>query len=182
MGRRKEGGRAQPVFLIDANTGLPVGAGSPLNVMDGGLVTLQTKPIITAGAYAANDNVGGLLTFPNAAVTAGGDGFITTMTIVDDASQSAQLELWLFNQIFTPGADNAAWTPLEADLENLVGILSTIDGTWYTGGATATVNVGEHMLQYRCVGTSLFGRLVVRDTPTFVATDDLTVILGALYA
>lgn len=143
-------------------------------------ITIAQTPTVTAGAYTANDNLGGLLTFANACRVAGYGGVIKSMVIVDDASQSGTIELWLFNQTFTAGADNAVWTPVEAELENLVGIISTTDGIWYTGGATATVNVTEASLRYDSTGTSLFGRLVTRTADTYVATDDVTVVIGLL--
>ena len=137
---------------------------------------IQT-PTVTAGAYTANDNVGGLLTFANAARVSGGTGVIKQITIVDDASQSADLELWLLDQTFTAGADNAVWTPVEAELHNLVTVISTTDGTWFTAGATGTVCVVEVARHYTLTGTSLFGRLVTRGTPTYVATDDVSAIV-----
>jgi len=152
---------------------------NPMAVSTDGITISQT-PTVTAGVYVAADNVGGLLTFANAARVTGGGGVIKNIVIVDDASQSVQLELWLFNQTFTAGADNAAWTPVEAELHNLVAVITTADGAYYTGGATGTVCVVEVSQRYDVVGTSLFGRLVTRGAPTFVATDDVTVIIGLL--
>ena len=151
----------------------------PVDVQSAGITISQT-PTITAGAYAAGQNVGGLLTFASAARQTGGGGVIKSMEIIDDASQSVQLELWLFNQTFTQGADTAAWTPVEAELENLVCVISTAAGIYYTGGATATVCDVEISKRYDVVGTSLFGRMVTRGAPTYAATDDLTVKIGLL--
>ena len=156
--------------------GLLVPASGVLQVGSFSDAIIQT-PTVTAGAYLANDNVGGLLTFANAARFSGGGGIIKEIVIVDDASQSAILELWLFNQTFTAGADNAVWTPVEAELHTLVTIVSTADGTYYTGGATGTVCVIEVARQFNLTGTSLFGRLVTRGTPTYAATDDVSVIV-----
>lgn len=142
-------------------------------------ITISQTPTITAGAYSAGDNVGGLLTFANAARQSGGGGIVKGVSIVDDAGQNAQLELWLFNQTFTQGADNAAWSALEADLENFIGVISTASGVWYSGG-TSSVAYIEHSMRYDLDNTSLFGRLVTRGTPTYVATDDLSVIIGLL--
>jgi len=143
---------------------------------------LPLTPVISAGAiYASGDNVGGLLTFPLAARWAGGGGFITNMLIIDDDKEKGNLELWLFNQTFTQGNDNAVWTPVEAEMENLIGILSTADGTWFDS-AGQSVNVLKEILRYDLVstGTSLFGRLVTRSTQTYTAVDDLTVKIGLL--
>jgi len=142
--------------------------------------TLAQTPTITAGLYAAGDNVGGLLTFANAARDTGGGGVIKDVSIVDDAGQDAALELWLFDQTFTAGVDNAVWTPLEADLENIVAIISTADGTYFAAGAGQSVCHIETASRYDLLGTSLFGRLVNRGAPTYTQTDDLSVKIGLL--
>jgi len=110
----------------------------------------------------------------------GGGGVIKDFVLIDDASQSAQMELWLFDRTFTAGADNAVWTPVEAELENLITVISSLEGVWYAGGATATVMAAEVSRRYDVMGTSLFGRLVTRGAPTYVATDDLSVHLNML--
>ena len=138
---------------------------------------LVQKPTITAGAYSAGDAVGGLLTFANAALVSGAGGFVTDMQIVDDAGQDAALELWLFDQTFTAMTDNAAWAPSEADLENLIAIITTADGAWFAAGTPSVARV-ECLQRYALAATSLFGQLVTRGTPTYAATDDITVKIG----
>jgi len=143
-----------------------------------GLRISQT-PTVTAGAYSANDAVGGLLTFANAARVSAGSGIIKDVILIDDAGQDVALELWLFNQTFTNMSDNAAWAPSEADLRNLVAIISSGDGAWRAAG-TPSVNNIEVARAYNLTGTSLFGQLVTRGTPTFAATDDVTVIVQVM--
>jgi hypothetical protein len=169
---------------LNLNANLQVGdadvaVANPVPIQSDGDGLKQT-PTVTAGAYAADDNLGGLLTFANAAKTSGGGGVIKDITIIDDASQSAEIELWLFDQTFTAGADNAAWTPVETDLENLITVISTADGSWYTGGATGTVCCVEVARRFDLTGTSLFGRLVIREIKTYAATDDLTARINIL--
>lgn len=142
-------------------------------------ITISQTPTVTAGAYSAGDAVGGLLTFDNAALVAGDGGVIKSLIILDDAGQDAQLELWLFKEAFTPMADNAAWAPSEADLRKLVGIISTSDGAWFAAGTPSAARV-ECSQVYTCTATSLYGQLKTGGTPTFAATDDITVVLGLL--
>jgi hypothetical protein len=111
--------------------------------------TISQTPTVTAGAYGANDAVGGLLTFANAARVA----------------------------TFTAMGDNAAWAPSQADLRKLVAIVSTTDGAWYAAGTPSAARI-EVSQRYDLVGTSMFGQLVTRGTPTFAATDDVTVIIS----
>ncbi len=155
-----------------------IGGASVLSVNKG--TTISQTPTVTAGLYAANDVVGGLLTFANAVRNSGGGGIVKSMIILDDAGQDAALELWLFNQTFTAIADNGVWAPSEADLRNLVAIIATADGSYYAAGTPSAARV-EASQRYDLVGTSLFGQLVTRGGPTYVATDDVTVILEVLY-
>jgi len=144
--------------------------------------TISLTPTVTAGAYSADDAVGGLLTFANAAPLvggAGGGGIINSLKIIDDAGQDAELELWLFNETFTAMTNNAAWNPSQADLRKLVAIISTASGAWFDAGTESAARIPVSQ-RYDLVGTSMFGQLVTRGTPTFSATDDVTVILGLL--
>lgn len=158
--------------------GTDAAGGGLLTVTTSGISIPQT-PTVTAGAYSANDAVGGLLTFANAARVSGGGGVIKDVVVLDDAGQDAEIELWLFNATFTAMSDNAAWAPSEADLRKLVAIISTADGAWFAAGTPSAARI-EVSQRYDLTGTSLFGQLVTRGTPTFVATDDVTIIIGLL--
>ena len=151
------------------------------DAMAGSGDTIIQIPTITAGAYSANDAVGGLLTFANAARVSGGGGIVKSLIILDDEGQDAELELWLFSVTFTAMADNDAWAPSEGDMENLVGIVTTTDGAYFqaAAGARSAARV-EASQRYDLTATSLFGQLVTRGTPTYAATDDISVILGIL--
>ena len=146
-------------------------------VKEYGITISQTPTISAAAIYAAGDNVGGLLTFANAAREAGDGGILVTFTIIDDDQEDAALELWIWDRTFTAGADNAPWSPSDADLENCLGVVTTADGAYYDSAnqGVATVQV---TVRYDLVGTSLFGRLVTRGAPTYTATDDLTIRVG----
>jgi hypothetical protein len=147
--------------------------------LGGESISISQTPTVTAGAYSADDAVGGLLTFANAGRFTGGSGVIKNIVIIDDAGQDAELELWLFNDTFTPISDNAAFAPAEADLHKLVGVITTENGTWFECGTPSVCDI-EIAKGFNLVGTSLYGQLVTRGTPTFAATDDITVIINLL--
>lgn len=144
-----------------------------------GITIAQTPTITAAGAYVANDAVGGLLTFANAGRASALGSVLVGMLIVDDAGQDAELELWLFSSTFTAMVDNAAWAPSEADLENCIAVVTTADDTWRDAGTPSVIHV-ECTRRLDIAGTSLFGQLVTRGTPTYVATDDLSVKIQLL--
>ncbi len=170
---------------LQANSGVDIGDVDVLSIaagenhlgqIGGEGTTISQTPTVTAGAYTADDAVGGLLTFANAARVSASGGIIKNVLIVDDAGQDAELELWLFNQTFTAIGDNAAWAPSEADLENCIAVISTADSAQgYMAAGTPSVVDIEVSRRFDLTGTSLFGQLVTRGTPTYAATDDLTV-------
>lgn len=143
-------------------------------------IVIAQTPTITAGAYSAGDAVGGKLTFSDASSPGTNSGRVTGVTIIDDAGQDAATELWLFDQNFTPIADNAAAAFSEADLENLVGIIAIAAADYKASGTPSAAYV-ESKLDFQLpdgtptTASPLYGQLVTRGTPTYAATDDITV-------
>lgn len=139
---------------------------------------IAQTPTITAGAYAAADAVGGLLTFANAVSVYKGDARIVKVVIIDDGAQDENLILHLFDRTFTAMVDNAAWTPSDADMQNSIGHIEIAAADYMAGAnnSKATVLI-EFDFALVSGGTSLFGQLECVGTPTYTAIDDLTVKL-----
>lgn len=155
--------------------------GTTNRVISGGGINISQTPTITAGAYAAKDAVGGLLTFAAAARISTGKGVINTVTIIDDDDEKAALELWLFNQTFTATADNAAFDPADATMTNCVGVIPIAAADYYSANDNGAACVRGVGLQFQLAGTSLFGQLKCTGTPTYTATTDLTIVLAIEY-
>jgi len=120
-------------------------AQSPFRVKDKLVKVVTDNPTITAGAYSANDAVGGLITFTDAIHPEYAGGVVQTITIIDDALQNAEFELHLFDQTFTATSDNAAFDPTDDDLENYIGyvLVTTADYAAFTDNSAASVsNIG----------------------------------------
>ena len=133
-------------------------------------------PTITAGAYSANDALGGLMEFADAVNEHSRSGIITNLLIVDKAGQSTAIDVFLFDATFTATADNAAWpttNPTETVIgTNCVGVI-TVEATdykTYNGGSLASVELTKPI---KVSGTTVYAQAVVRGTPTYVATTDL---------
>lgn len=133
-------------------------------------------PTITAGAYSANDALGGLMEFTLAVNEHAQSGIITNLLIVDKAGQSAAIDLFLFDATFTATADNAAWpttNPSEAVIgTNCIGVITVeaTDYVTYNGGSLASIELTKGI---KVTGTTLYAQAVVRGTPTYAATSDL---------
>ncbi len=172
--------RVKPVWGVDG-TGTDTSATNPLPVSLPSIVRVtQTPTVSTTPAYTAKDAVGGLLTFANAVRASGGSGQLLTVTVIDNSQQRPSLELVLFDRTFTASTDNAIFAPSDADLANCIGVVAINAWSDFSTNSIATVSaVG---LGFVLNGTSLFGQLVTRGTPTFVATTDIIVAVDILQA
>jgi len=137
---------------------------------------ITVQPVVsTTPAYTAKDAVGGKLTFANAARSSGGSITVQAVVVVDRSQQMPALELVLFDRDFTASNDNAAFDPTDADLAYCVGVVKIGDWSDFSDNAVAVrTGIG---LAAKLEGTDLYGQLVTRSTPTFVATTDIVVAL-----
>lgn len=142
------------------------------------VIAPTTQPVVSASsAYTANDAVGGLLTFASAAIDGFNSGIIDGLLIIDDAAQAAELDLVLFSATFTATADNAAWNVAEASMENCIGHITLTDYAAGSANAVGTKSGVGIPFNLGAGNTTIYGQLVTRGTPTYAATDDLTVKL-----
>jgi len=139
----------------------------------------QTPTVSTTPAYSVGDLVGGKLTFAGAARIAAGSGRVATVTVTDKGKQSQDLDLVLFDAdpSGTTFTDNAAFAPADADLVKIAGVIPIREwGGFSDNSAGCARAVG---LAFKLpAGTSLYGALVARGTPTFASTSDLSVRLA----
>ncbi len=155
--------------------------------------TSITRPANTT-TYTAGDVVGSdpgaVMTFSNASFGEFDSGIIQQAIVTSSAyvATGPALELWLFDTTVTADTDNAVFTPTDAEMATLVGIISFASADWKSG--TATAGAGGNMA---CVadnvsipfntkkGTSdLFGVLVARNAYVPVSGEIFTVRLQVL--
>lgn len=153
-----------------------------------------TRPSNTT-AYTAGDVIGtaalSMLTLDAMARSAGGKGMIADLYVIDSANQATKptLEVWLFKAALEGAAvvDNAAFAPTDADLANLVGVV-TLD-TSFVGNATAGAGGNcvlrpsiPPLLPFACAANSddLHAYIVVRNAYTPVADEIFTIVAGVL--
>jgi hypothetical protein len=98
--------------------------------------------------------------------------------VVDRSQQMPALELVLFDRDFTASSDNAAFDPTDAELAYCVGVVKIGDWSDFNDNAVAVrTGIG---LAAKLEGTDLYGQLVTRSAPTFVATTDIVVALDII--
>lgn len=135
-------------------------------------VIVEQQLAITAGAYSANDVVGGLLTFD--VHSAGGGGVIRQVILCDDDGEAAACKLYFFNAAPSSIADNGAYAPTFADLKKRVGArvaIAAADYNTFSGNSIAVKS--DLSIEYATDGGKLYAYLVCDATPTYSATTDL---------
>ena len=147
----------------------------------GVFTTLTAAPTVTAGAYSANDVVGGLLTFTDAVRATGGHGQIHSITFTDLGVTANVLNLWLFDTAPATIADNGAFDPSDAELLTLVGVVQIAAADYLIATdnqAAMKLNVG---LVFNCAATTLYGYLECVGTPTYASTADIKLRIQVEY-
>jgi hypothetical protein len=152
-----------------------------LNPFDVGPVskTLAADLATTAGAYAAGDNVGGKLTFENAARVAGATIRVVDLMVLDLANQKIVGSLYLFSDDLVAGSTsttNAAQVIHADDLGKLVARIPVAAADYASVDTKGVAHVAVDRV-LSLVGTSLYGVFVTEGTPTY-ATSGLKVRLG----
>lgn len=152
----------------------------------GGKVHVFT-PVVTAGAYAANQCVGTLFEIPGATLDSSGLALVKSCLGLSKSKADPALTLVLFSQ--KPSStytDNAACNPSAADLALITGVVK-FGATWVDFASNSVSQTPDLDAVVRPLpldplnpgpqkSTSLWGLLVVTSgTPTFGSTSDLTV-------
>ena len=187
-----------PVVLASDQDALPItDAGGALTVdgtvtaaasenhlgeVGGRIVVVAATPVLGPDvAYAAGDAVGTLLSFADAVRVVGGSGVIEAVIVADKAKQSAAMDLLLFdaNPGGTTVTDNAALTVADADLVKCIGVIPITAEDYHAIADNSVASLRNLGAAFKvAAGTTLYGVLVARGTPTYAGASDLVVRLA----
>ncbi len=154
-----------------------------------------TRPSDTS-AYAAGDVVSNstsapvIMTFSRASLGKGEAAIIQQAVIIVGANVSPKpdLELWLFDATVGMDNDNALFTPTDAELATLVGVIAFPLASFRVGEATSGA-AGNSVCDVQNVGmpintlitdNALYGILVARNAYVPTAAETFTVRLKVL--
>lgn len=149
-----------------------------------------TRPATTT-AYTAGDVVTGSnnerLVFEGLPPFVSDGALIESAVCIDGAvvATKPDLELWLFDTDITDlDAENAQWTPTDAQLETLVGIISFATASFKLGDLTAGAGGNcacvQSNLGIAIKTPTLYGVLVARNAYVPIASEKFTVRLGVI--
>lgn len=139
------------------------------------LVRLVVTPVVSTITYAVKDNVGGVMTFANAARVAGGSIRVEEVVISDNALAAKDLELVFFRSSPT-ATDNAVFDPTDTQINDITGTVLISQGNYslFNDNNVAHVPVRTAMVLDT---VDLYAVLVCRTAFIFSATNDITVAL-----
>lgn len=143
--------------------------------------TYEKTLTTTAGAYSANDVVGGLITIPFA------DGIIRRIKVVDDDNVGAALDLYLFSGAPTSIADNGAFLTAFTlgDHKKWIRKLTIATGDWQTINSNKTAFVAYQGSESLGIdfsaddGANIYAYLVGTGGPTYTSTAGLYIKITA---
>lgn len=174
----------------DGNPLIPMGDGNPMQVAGQGDLITITPVVQIAGAYVANEVVGGIQTLAAAMRVAGGRGMLESLMVFDHANQKAALNIFLFDQLpVGTYADHVAFTMGAADGPKCLGVAQVAAADYLTVGsfAYATLGAGSgrvwQALMLKALGAAdpnLYAVIQTTGTPTYVAATDLQLRFGFL--
>lgn len=137
-----------------------------------------TRPANTT-QYAAGDVMGELFTFS----IAGENGCVRSAVFNDSAAQSTkpEFDLMLFTAAPTVAADNAAFAPTDAQMQDRIGTISFLAADFKTGsGNGGTDMTGRDILYSSVVNRVLYSVMVARNTYPPVSAEVFTITLGTI--
>ncbi len=153
------------------------------NPVGGNTEVIRPATTVSLGAYSANDNLGGIIEIARAARQVGDGMILQDVFLTDEADQDPVLELLFFDTLPAETyTDNAAMPTLAGDTANLIARASVAAADWVTQGGVAMAQLENLGITLNALKgeTSIWMVIAVTNTPTFVAADDLRILLGFL--
>jgi hypothetical protein len=150
-----------------------------LHVSPCAITTVAVTPTVsTSPAYAAGDAVGGKQTFSSATRISAHSGRVKSVIVTDLAKQNAVMDFILFNAdpSGTTFTDNSALDVADADVSKIFARVPLVDWCGFNDNSVCAVN--NLSLDFKLSsGSSIYGCLITRGTPTFAGTSDIVVTL-----
>lgn len=148
-----------------------------LHVSPGATTTISQTPTVSSSpAYSAGDAVGGKLTFASATRISAYSGTVVGVSVVDQNKQNALMDLILFNAdpSGTTFTDNSALDIADADMTKIIARIPLVDWCGFNDNSVCCAN-NLNIPFVLASGSSIYGCLINRGTPTLSSTSDIIV-------
>lgn len=131
---------------------------------------------IAAAAYAAGDQFGTIISLSNAVRASGGTGTIVGVMLQSYSDTIGAVDVVFLDQSVTLAADNAAFVLNDADIIDVIGVVSLAG--CYDLGNNRIGQAFNLALPYHCSGsTTLYAAIIIRSAFTLAASPDLATYL-----
>lgn len=144
--------------------------------------TPQSALVVDTAAYATGDLIGTKMTFDISGLRDAQAIYLQSVQIRDQAKQSAAMDLVLFSAdpAATTFTDNAQFDIADADMDKIATIVAASSFYSFNDNGIARAENLARALNPNLIASSvkLYGALVSRGTPTFVASTDVNVTLS----
>lgn len=142
-------------------------------------MAVYVSPFVDIGVntdiYASGDQLGEKFSITNVPE----HGTIMAVNVIDRDSEVINLDVVFFKRNFTASANNAAFTPSDADLSNCLG--AVLVDTWKAFSNNSLGSESNVALPYWAPLGTLYCVCVTRGTPTFTAVTDVLVSISIVY-
>jgi hypothetical protein len=129
-----------------------------------------------AAAYAAGDQFGTIISLSNAVRLSGGTGTIVGVMLQSYSDTIGAVDVVFLDQSVTLAADNAAFAIADADIIDVIGVVSLAGA--YDLGNNRIAQAFNLALPYHCSGsTTLYAAIIIRSAFTLAASPDLATYL-----
>lgn len=136
--------------------------------------------VVDTAAYSDGDVVGGLLTFTLTGLRQNG-GMLNGLLLTDAANQSEPYRLYLFHELPSTIADQAAFAPTIADLKKLFAVVTIAAADYLTPNSLGVVIKEDINNIFVTTNNKLYGYLVANgSTPDYAAGTNLSLTLFIL--
>jgi hypothetical protein len=139
----------------------------------------EVTPTVTAAAYSANNQVGGIQTLTGVCFDENRFGQLSSITLIDKAAQSAAMSIFFFDQLPTVAStDKNALDITDAEMASkCIGQVTIAAGDYQsTSSNSVACKTFSLPLKSRAVGTpggTLYVVVKTTGTPTYASTSDL---------
>lgn len=143
---------------------------------------VQKDLTVTAGAYSANDCIGGLQSVQAGRIERPSDKVIHAVTITDKSQQKAAMNLIIFraNPDGSTLDDNTACDVVDADLSKVIGYIAITASDYIDFADNSVATVTAQGLPIDTSSDQFYYALQAVGTPTYVATTDIAITISML--
>jgi len=134
-------------------------------------LTIQTSE------YTAGEALGGAVEIQFSVTVAGRSGFLQQVQVLDKSSQNAPMTIWIFADVFTPTADQAAFAVTDGEIQYCHATVDITADQYKTSANNSVATSPRLALAIAPSGTIMRFQVEIEGTKTWPSANDLSIVL-----